>query len=653
MCGIAGIVDTKGRLGRERLAEIATAMRDTLTHRGPDDAGTWVDPSGTCALAHRRLSILDLSERGRQPMVTPDGQVGLSFNGEIYNYKALRADLESRGYTLQSDTDAEALLYLTASAHASNLDALDGMYSFAVWNASNRKLLLARDPFGKKPLYVAEGDDFIAFASELQALRMVPGFDDRISDEAVGEYLLLQYVHAPRTIYVGAEKVMPGAWLQFDFRDGEPIRHEGRHAGFEPDGGHAPGQPYRPVTDAELDPLVDELLPIVLRAVEKRLQSDVPLGAFLSGGIDSGVVAAMVTRELGQELKTFSIGFEGSDESEHLQAREAAGLLGTDHHEKMLAPDAIALLPTIAAALDEPLGDSSCLPTYLLSEFTREHVTVSLSGDGGDELFGGYGRYRETLREESDWKMRALWLVRQRRAWRAADAYNSLRWLMFMPEDVKSLAGDVPGNHAERLRSRMVASMGDLETPLIHRMRRIDAETYMPGAVLAKVDRMSMAFALEVRCPLLDRDVAAYAQGLAAEHCYADGLTKPLLRRLASRYLPTEYTARRKLGFGLPGQAWTQEDILGQADELLLAPGAKLAGTLGTEGLRRFVAHQRQEHCFSIFQTWTVLMLEAWLRQHEAPPTPSTTPRTSAVTGASGGASGGASVAPASTRGLA
>lgn len=621
MCGIAGFVETTGRYQPEEMSAIAEAMANTLKHRGPDDAGVWVDPTGTCALSHRRLSVLDLSPRGNQPMVTEDGQVGLTFNGEIYNFQQLRKELRLRGYEFHSETDSEVLLYLFASANADHLSKLEGMYAFATWNACTRSLMLARDAFGKKPLYIGQGEGWMAFASELQAFSQVPGFDARISNEAVSEYLLLQYVHAPRTIYEGVEKMLPGTWQRWCF-DGRraPSREEGRHFSFETSGDHVARTPYTPLNQADLESAADRLRPILLDAVERRLMSDVPLGAFLSGGIDSALVVAMMTRELGIPVQSFSIGFEGTDESEHLLAREASELLGTQHREKMLAPDAIELLPRIAEALDEPLGDSSCLPTFLLSEFTREHVTVALSGDGGDELFGGYGRYRETLREEGDWKMRALYMARNRRVWKPGPAYCSLRWLMFMPEDVGNLAGPEAGAHADRFISNWIAEIDRVDKPLIHRMRQIDARTYMPGAVLAKVDRMSMAFSLEVRSPLLDRNVANFARDLGAEYAYHEGMTKPLLRTLAGRYLPKEYIERKKMGFGLPGQSWTKDQVLGLCDDTLLDPNGKLAGLLGDEGLKRFIAHQRQGGCFSIFQIWTVLMLELWLRAHARMP---------------------------------
>jgi asparagine synthase (glutamine-hydrolysing) len=628
MCGIAGIVSMGGHFAGPELLAIAAAMGDTLAHRGPDDAGAWLDPTGTCALAHRRLSILDLSERGRQPMLTPDGLVGLTFNGEIYDERLLRADLRARGYPFRSESDAESLLYLFASGEPRNLPRLSGMYAFATWNAATRRLFLARDPFGKKPLLVAasegwaQGRGWLAFASELRAFRAIPGFRAAVDPAAVAEYLLLQYVPAPRTIWRRCEKLPPGSWLALECGDEVPRRSEGRHAAWRPRGAHVAATPYARTPPATLERAADALLPVLLGAVERRLRSDVPLGAFLSGGIDSALVCAMVTRELGRPLHSFSIGFRGSPESEHELARQAADALGTEHHEQLLEPSALELLPCIAAALDEPLGDSSCLPTWLLARFTRQHVTVTLSGDGGDELFGGYGRYRETLDEEADWKRRALFLLRQRRAWTAGEAYCGPRWFMLSPEQVGALTGPAGLAHARGLFLRWAARIDGDGRPLIDRLREIDADTYMPGAVLAKVDRMSMAFALEVRCPLLDAEVARHAESLPAELAWQQGLSKPVLRTLAARYLPREHCARGKLGFGLPGGAWTSAEVLALCDELLLSPGSRCGDLLDREGLRRFVAHQRQPGCFSIFQTWNLLVLEAWLRAQAALPAP-------------------------------
>jgi asparagine synthase (glutamine-hydrolysing) len=609
MCGIAGIVCESGVFESEQLRRIVTDMRDQMVHRGPDDAGVWVDPDGGCALAHRRLSIIDLSAEGRQPMGNEDGSVQVTFNGEIYNFQSLRDELIRNGHRFHSHTDSEVLPHLFEAMDPVRLHDLDGMFGFAVWHRERRRLLLARDPFGKKPLYFAHAPGWFAFASELQALARVPGFDPAIDRDALALYLLLQYVPAPFSIYRSARKLPPGSYLEVDLRHGQlaeatPTRWFLFNAAEPPALG-----------GASLDERIEELRPRILTAVKKRLISDVPLGAFLSGGVDSGLVAAMVTQELGEPLKTFSIGFAGTDESEHQYAREVAQHLGTEHHEDLLQPDALQLVHEIAARLDEPNGDSSCLPTYLLCRYTREHVTVALSGDGGDELFGGYGRYRDTLNEQGSRLDRLKRMVRNRRHYQPADGYLSPRWLMFQPEQVDTLIGGL-SPHVRSVLDHWRGQLNDRRQPLLHRMRNLDAETYMPGAVLAKVDRMSMQVALEVRCPLLDRDVAAYAQGLPASACWrAPAETKRLLKALTERYLPRDWLDRPKMGFGLPSNAWSKQAVLDLARQLLDTPDSQLGQLLAPGALHEVVERQAQPGWFSIYQLWPLLIMELWLRK--------------------------------------
>lgn len=611
MCGIAGIVDHGQRFGPDRLREIAIEMRDILAHRGPDDAGVWVDPTGLCALSHRRLSILDLSPAGHQPMLDASGVLGLTFNGEIYNYRELKATLEAGGETFRTETDTEVLLRLVSGFRPDVLASIDGMYALGLWDSRTRRLLLARDAFGKKPLYVAEGPGWLAFASELSALRAVPGFEARINRDAVADYLLLQYVPAPRAIYEGSAKIPPGSWAILDFSKGAPTREVGLHYRWSPVASAA-GRRGLPLERA-----ADELRQVLLDAVSIRLRSDVPLGAFLSGGVDSGLVVAMITRELRVPIQTFSIGFEGFPDSEHVQARDAARHLQTTHHERILVPDAVDLLPRIAASLDEPLGDSSCLPTYLLSEFTRSRVTVALSGDGGDELFGGYSRYRATIEESRDLTLRLRHWLNYRRRWSPGRAYCSHRLLMFPPPELADLVAAPQLARIEETVAGWMAAIDDPGLPLVTRMQNLDASTYLPGAVLAKVDRMSMAYALEVRSPLLSRRVADFAATLPAEMSYSAGRTKPILRALAARYLPAQHVSRKKLGFGLPSGAWSKAEMLAMCDRLLLAEDSRAGTLLDPTGLRRVIERQRRPGGFSVFQIWTLLILELWLRAHE------------------------------------
>jgi asparagine synthase (glutamine-hydrolysing) len=609
MCGIAGIVDWGGAFGRERLAEIVVAMRDTMVHRGPDDAGVWVDEAGVCALAHRRLSIIDLSAEGRQPIGNEDGSVQVTFNGEIYNFQAIRERLLAAGHSFRSRTDSEVLPHLFEAMDPGRLGDLDGMFAFGVWHRERRRLLLARDPFGKKPLYYAEGPGWFAFASELHALALVPGFDAAIDRDALALYLLLQYVPAPRTIFCGAKKLAAGAYLEADFasgKNGEP--RTGRFFEFEAGEGARGGK-------GRFEERVEELKALVVEAVRKRLVSDVPLGAFLSGGVDSSLVVATIARELGRPVRTFSIGFAGTEETEHVFAREVARHLGTEHHEQILEPDAVELVQEIAARLDEPNGDSSCLPTFLLSRYTRQFVTVALSGDGGDEMFGGYGRYRDTLAESRDWKARIKGSLKNRRWYTPADGYLSPRWLIFQPDEVAGLMDGLP-DAARELHAGWRRRLNDGRRRLIHRMRALDVETYLPGAVLAKVDRMSMQVSLEVRCPLLDREVARFARTVGAEECWQppEG-TKRILKRLASQYLPAEWMNRKKMGFGLPASAWSREAMLGLAVDALTGRASELAGLVDRKALAALIERQARPGFFSIYQVWPLLILELWLRK--------------------------------------
>lgn len=607
MCGIAGIIDWGGALGPELLRTVTLVMRDSMVHRGPDDAGLWVDEEGQCALAHRRLSIIDLTAEGRQPMSNEDGSVWVTFNGEIYNYASLKAKLLSAGHQFHSHSDTEVLPHLFEQMQSERIRELDGMFAFAVWHSQTKRLLLARDPFGKKPLYYAEGPGWFAFASELKAFRHIPGFDRSIDREALAAYFLLQYVPAPRSIYSGVRKLSPGHYLEADFSSGEPVIKVAPYFDF---------QPVEPKKTAPLHEQVADLNRLVLSAVEKRLISEVPLGAFLSGGVDSSLVVAIAAKELGVKLKTFTIGFEGADDSEHIAAREISEYLGTEHYEKIIKPDAVALVEDIASRLDEPNGDSSCLPTLLLCQHAREHVTVALSGDGGDEMFGGYGRYRDTLNEEGGRLARVLRQLGLGKEWKASNAYLSPRWLIFQPEQVAALLGEMPEG-SEAMLDEWRHLLDNSAVPLLHRMRNLDVHTYMPGAVLAKVDRMSMQVSLEVRCPLLDLEVARFAEKISVDACWqAPDVTKKILKQVASHYLPEEWMNRRKLGFGLPANAWSKEQVLSLAKDVLFSVDSQLVQHVEADVLKKLIVRQSEENSFSIYQLWPLLILEMWLRKN-------------------------------------
>src|SRR6185312_2244931 len=515
MCGIAGLFNFSQPFPIVQAAEnVVRRMISVIAYRGPDAEGVWVDPNGRCIFGHRRLSIIDTSDAGRQPMVGNDGRWVITFNGEIYNFQELRGELEAEGEKFRGRTDTEVLLAGIARWGVEILPRLDGMFAFAAFNLQSGEILLARDPFGEKPLYYTDlPGGGLAFASELHCLEHLPGFDSEVSLDAMAEVLMFQYIGAPRTIYRSVKKLPPGSWMRLALQQPPQIS---RFFEFCP--GKAGFQNTRII------PLADELEDILLRSTKRRLISDVPLGAFLSGGVDSSTVCALIRKKLGLPLKTFSMGFKNAPESEHVAAREMATAIGSDHHEQILAPDPGAFLTDIGRELDEPNGDSSCMPTYLLAQFARRQVTVAVSGDGGDELFSGYDRYFVTLDEEQS----------HPRNWHPGTAYYSNRILVSTERYIEELFGSVPNglkNHIENLRSELT----DETVPLFCRLRKTDVDNYLPGAILAKVDRMSMRHSLEVRTPFLNIEIARLAERLPLDVLYRHRVGKLLLREVAYR----------------------------------------------------------------------------------------------------------------------
>ncbi len=612
-------------------------MRDMMKYRGPDDAGVWCDPSGECVLVHRRLSVMDLSSDGRQPMWNETEELIITFNGEIYNHLKLRKELESRGHIFKTRTDSECIAHLMEEKmDAEGVNSLKGMFAFAAWDTKERKLLLARDHFGKKPLYYAQGPGWFAFSSELTPLTILPGFDSTISRDNVAKYLILQYIPAPNSIYDGAKKLPPGTSLTLDYS--KKVRIEPfieRHADFEffcgdPALGFGPPMYSRQTPSQSrlaavllnkfrrirgryseknatnlLPARVEQLRKLIIKATEQRLMSDVPLGAFLSGGVDSSLVVAIMTKELGLKPETFAIGFDGTDETEHQYAKMVAEHLGTRHREKILKPDVLSTVRQVAEALDEPNGDSSCLPTLLLSEFARNHVTVALSGDGGDELFGGYSRYFQTLEEEHTSVLKGL------APWSPSRAYMSFRIFVYLPEMVAKLMGGLPQETSDYF-STWSPWLDNNSLPLMHRMRALDAATYLPGAVLAKVDRMSMQHSLEVRSPLLDYDLAHFAESLSPEECYSNGSGKNLLKAVAAKYIPYEWLERRKMGFGLPMTFWKPKELVAFAREVTMAPNSPVLDWMDRTALDQYLKQQEDPALCSVYQMWTLLILALW-----------------------------------------
>lgn len=598
MCGIAGLYSFQRQTPySEEQHALVRRMTDRMIHRGPDADGVWVDDQGRCALGHRRLSIIDTSDAGRQPMHWNNGEWSISFNGEIYNFNELRMALQAQGVVFHGRTDTEVLLAGLAVWGDNVFSRLDGMFAFAAFHRPSGEMILARDPFGEKPLYYFQTDTGgIAFASELQCLEIVPGFSPEVCPDALSELLMFQYIGAPRTIYRQVRKLPPGHFMRVKGSSVD-IR---RYFHFEP-GAHG-------FSSESKEALADQLEDILVRSLQRRMISDVPLGAFLSGGVDSSTVCALARRKLGVPLKTFSIGFEGAEESEHELARAFSKHLGTEHYDQILMPSATDFLDHAGKLLDEPNADSSCLPTYLLSQFARQHVTVALSGDGGDELFGGYRRYIETLDEAAQ---------NRGSRWSPGNAYYSGRILVFTPNDLGRLFGMLPQGAIDH-RNALVKHIDSTQRDLLCLLRETDTDHYMPGAVLPKVDRMSMQHSLEVRTPFLNVELAKFAETVPPHLLVGGDKGKLLLKEIAYRYLPREMIDLPKKGFGLPMAArWGKAEMMGSLTKVLGADN-KLGNWMGRENVRRFLAAQGTESGFSIYQAWGVTMLAHWLESRPA-----------------------------------
>ncbi len=559
MCGIAGFY----HYGNGRVADrdLLVAMRDRLTHRGPDDAGLYAE--GPVGLSQRRLSIVDLSEAGRNPMANEDHTRWITFNGEVYNVLGRRDELEAKGHRFRSRTDTEMVLHLYEEYGDDFVLQLTGMFAFALWDGPRRRLLVVRDRMGKKPMYWRADGGTFAFGSELKALLADPTMPREVDPRALHAYLTLQYVPSPDSILKGVRKLPPGHLLVVT-PDGVEERRW-----WAPPTGETVVQ-----DDAAA---ADELRALLTTAVERRFMSDVPLGAFLSGGIDSSVVCALMAKRMDRPVKTFTIGFEGAPEDERAHAHAVARHLGAEHHEFMVKPDALSILPWLVWHMDEPLADSSTLPTWAVSEMARQHVTVVLSGDGGDETFAGYETYRSaaayTRSDRVPAPLRRVAAGAVSALGAAVDPAWSRRFARLAQDPLErhlgfmSIAGEpeVSGVLAPALRAslagddpyaRLRPHVAGLDPRDPQTLLHLDLTTYMTDDVLAKVDRMSMAHALEVRVPLLDTDVVEFASRLPYRQKFRDGTSKWLLKKVAADLLPPSILARGKQGFAVPLERW-------------------------------------------------------------------------------------------------
>jgi len=615
MCGFAGFWQRSGATPNE-LRSTAREMADALRHRGPDDGGTWCDAAHGFALGHRRLSILDLSAGGHQPMQSHCGRYVIAYNGEVYNFRELRADLEATGELFRSDCDTEVIL--AAIARWGLDDALArfvGMFAFAIWDRQSADLVLVRDRLGIKPLYWGMVNGTVLFGSELKALRCHEAFRSEINRDSLALLLRHKYVPDPHCIYEGFEKLEPGRMAAFP-RRGVPRLRTWWSARQVASTGRRNLLSIAPAQAA------DRLDGLLRDAVRQRMVADVPLGAFLSGGVDSSLVVALMQAQSGAPVRTFSIGFDDDRYDEAHYAAQVAEHLGTDHHELYVRPgEAHALLTDLSQHWDEPFADSSQIPTLIVSRLARGHVTASLSGDGGDELFGGYARYvlaqriariaavlppgmRPLLRLLPGSKPKRLAeLLRNRDA---QDIYHGLI------SDWSEPSGVVPGSREPRSVLRDATLRNDLPQ-LADRMMYLDTVTYLPGDILTKVDRASMAVGLEARVPLLDHRVYEFAWRLPREERQG----KAILRRILSRYVPADLFERPKKGFGVPLGSWMRGPLRPWVEGLLEERCLRDGGMLDPVPVHRRWADHLAGHRDWSASLWSVLQFQAWFEEQK------------------------------------
>jgi len=638
MCGIAGFLSADNARGESpQLDRVLDAMTDSLVHRGPDDRGVWRDGDAGVGLGHRRLSIIDLSPEGRQPMVSQSQRYVVVFNGEIYNYRAISAELAQRGHRFRGHSDTEVLL---AAVDEWGLDEAlqrsNGMLSLALWDRQERVLHLARDRIGKKPLYYGWAGQTLVFGSELKALMAYPQLERRIDPRALALFLRHDYVPAPWSMLQGVFKLLPGTRLSL--RASDVARGASEHSPYQACEaywnsrevlGEALRNPLAPGPQETLDRL-DELL---RDAVALRMHADVPLGAFLSGGTDSSTVVALMQAQASRPVQTFSIGFEDPRHDEAESARAVAAHLHTDHTELYVTGnDALSVVPDLPRMFDEPFADSSQIPTYLVARMARRNVTVALSGDGGDELFCGYGRYQRAL-QVWRWQQRVPRSIRRALSsalsgHASAEARNS-KLAQLAGELGNDSAAAVYLNRVSRWRFPQNVVRGGLEYPTpftnvgqqlatpdaAHAMMYLDLVTYLPEDILTKVDRATMAVGLEARAPLLDYRVVEFAFHLPLAMKLRDGQQKWILKQLLRRYLPDPLVDRQKKGFGAPVGGWLKGPLRDWAQQLLDPARLQREGHFNPEPITKiwneFLGGERKWHT----HLWNVLMFQAWAEE--------------------------------------
>lgn len=611
MCGITGFAGQQ--FGRERSEVILRAMCGAIRHRGPDDEGRYV--ADDVAIGMRRLSIIDVAG-GHQPMGNEDESVNVVFNGEIYNHRLLRDELARHGHSFRTHSDTETIVHGYEEWGTAVFEHLRGMFAIAIWDSRLSRLVLARDRLGIKPLYYQRMGGGIAFGSELRSLLHLPGFSAELDDTAIAWYLALGYIPEPHCVFQGVSKLEPGHFLIWSADQGEspsqPVQF---------------WNPLRPeIRISELE-AIEELRRLLGEAVASHLESEVPLGAFLSGGLDSSTVVALMTRQAGETVRTFSIGFEDAGFNEAPDARLVADALGTDHTELIVRPDADTLIDGLIPLFDEPFADSSALPTYIVAELARQQVTVALSGDGGDELFAGYTRYAETIDGKSVPRaVGPLLGAIGRNLPQGAFGRNRIinlgrgaqgRYATTVAEPLRVDEGGVARSHiAARLRAHENLldpwwSRGSARDP-VTQMTLVDMQTYLPGDILTKVDRTSMAVSLEARVPLLDHPLVEFAVSLPGSFKLRDGTGKWIFRRAIETIVPEGVLTRPKRGFAVPLARWFRGPLRHRLDELgrTSSPIYRWAEPDAVARLLAEHSSGRRDHSH---QLWRLLALSLWL----------------------------------------
>jgi len=612
MCGIAGFIGIQR--SRDHSEELIDSMCKVIRHRGPDDQGVWVGDGA--ALGMRRLSIIDLAG-GHQPIFNEDQSILIVFNGEIYNYRELGKELQERGHRFTTNSDTEVIVHAYEEYGDDCVKHLRGMFTFAIWDRKRQRLLAARDRFGKKPLnYYWDGQRLI-FGSEIKSI-LEAGIPREINSIALDEYLVYGYVPTPNTLFKGVLK-LPAAHILI-YEDG----HISTKRYWD--------LPFTPTCQDDEATAIERTRALLKDAVQVRLMSEVPLGAFLSGGVDSSVVVGLMSQMMSQPVKTFSIGFEEDDFSELPYARKVAKHFGTDHHEFFVRPELVSVLPQLVWAFDEPFADASMLPTYYVSKLAREHVTVVLTGDGGDEIFGGYKHYQ---RELSINRIPALI--------RSLLKYGS----MLMPDGMRgrnrlrNMGSDLATRFAQSYTRYPVGSRPSMydseyfahvrdhnpyeqhirefrtaqQLDIMAQMQYVDSRIYLPDDILVKVDKASMFNSIETRTPMLDQQLVEYVSSLPSTIRTRNGVLKDLLKKVAADMLPAEILTRPKQGFGPPIEQWFRSDLINYAHELLDSPRARQRGIFNPAFIRNLlIDHASTKGVNHSSAIWTMLCLELWFQ---------------------------------------